>query len=60
MNMKPKYKGGNHILTQFLTLQTSNFTMTQNVLNIVHSISANHLGPDTISNSKVLNSFSID
>ena len=34
----------NHILTQFLTLQTSNFTTIQNVLNILHSISANHQG----------------
>ena len=35
--------GKTHILTQFLTLQRSNFTMTQNVLNIVHYISANHI-----------------
>ena len=38
-----KKLGGNHILSQFLTLQTSNFTMTQNVLNRVYSISANQL-----------------
>ena len=36
-------RGGDHILIQFLTLQISNFTMTQNLLNRVHSISANHL-----------------
>ena len=33
--------GGNHILTQFLTLQTSNFTMAQNLINRLHSIYAN-------------------
>ena len=36
-----KKMGENHILTQFLTLQTSNFTMTQNVLNRVHYVSTN-------------------
>ena len=35
--------GGGHILTQFLTLQTSNFTMTLNVLNRVDSISDNQI-----------------
>ena len=35
--------GGGHILTQFLTLQTSTFTMTQNIINEVNYISANHL-----------------
>ena len=30
-------------MNQFLTLQTSDFTMTQNVLNIVHSISVNYI-----------------
>ena len=39
-----KNEGKNHILTQFLTLQTSNFTLTQNVINIVHFISANQIG----------------
>ena len=54
MNLKPKYRGGDNIITQFLTLQTSNITMTQNVLNIVHSISVNHrriqigFGEDTL------------
>ena len=38
-----KKLGENHIITQFSTLQASNFTMTQNVLNIVHYISANHM-----------------
>ena len=38
-----KNLGGDHILTQFLTLQASNFTMTQNVLYAVHYISTNHL-----------------
>ena len=33
----------NHILTQFMTLQTSNITITQNVLKIVHSIYANQI-----------------
>ena len=38
-----KNGGGDHILTQFLTLQTSTFTVTQNVLNRVYYISANHI-----------------
>ena len=37
-----KKLGGDHILTQFLILQTSNFTMPQNILNKLNSISANH------------------
>ena len=32
-----------YVLTQFLTLQTSNFIMTQNVFNRVHYISANQI-----------------
>ena len=32
-----------YVLTQFLTLQTSNFIMTQNVLSRVHSIFANSI-----------------
>ena len=35
--------GKTHILTQFLTLQRSNFTMTQNVLNTLHPIYTNHI-----------------
>ena len=31
-------------MTQFLTLETSNFTMTKNVLHREHSISANKMG----------------
>ena len=42
MKTKPKYKGENHILTQFLTPQTSNFTTTRNICNRVHSIYTNH------------------
>ena len=37
--------GGDHILIQFLTLKTSNFTMTQNLLNRLHYISANQQEP---------------
>ena len=39
-------------MTQFLTLQTSNLTMTQNVLNRVHSISANHRDPENTKDTK--------
>ena len=38
-----KKQGGNHIMTQFFTLQTSNFKMTLNVLNRVNSILANRI-----------------
>ena len=41
--MKPEYEGGGNILTKILTMQTLDFTMTQNLLNRVHSISSNHL-----------------
>ena len=54
MKLKRKYKGGNHVLAQFLTLQTSNFTMTQNVLNRLHSISANHLEYTVFCMKKIL------
>ena len=37
-----KILGGKSYSDPILTLQTSNFTMTQNVLNRVHYISANH------------------